>query len=88
MHSENIRNYHDNIPEDCGFNCIFPHTIPTPNTGISYGWIQWIANNINGRWGWHWNGPANSYNCIMSFEDEKDAVWFALNYDFKREKYQ
>lgn len=62
-----------------GYNVKYEHTVTLDGDGVPYLLIDWCANNSKGKWGWFFDKSATPHvKAIMSFEREKDALWFAL----------
>ena len=62
----------------CGYNKKFKYNIPVNNTGISYPWVVWCAENCKQRWGWWFN--KKTYEACMSFEDRNESIFWCLRW--------
>ncbi len=72
-------------PEDCGYDKVYDIVVNTGHLGLQQSWIEFMLDNCEGKWGWHWGSASNISTCQVSFEKPKDATWFALNYNFSKE---
>lgn len=73
-----------------GFNVVYNNIVKLKSDMITYDLIQWCSKNIKHKWGWYYENGASidhskSYmsSAIMTFEDDKDALWFSLSRDLK-----
>lgn len=76
----------DNIPEDCGYEKKFRFNIDMNSNGINAECIEWCQVNCEGKWGWWFKGPENTFtyhnweeqSSYMSFQYKRDATRFWL----------
>lgn len=78
-----------NIPDDCGYEVKFIHSICLHDTGVPISLINWCQENCIGRWGWHFDRDLSRFYthpdshgiAHLSFEIEEDLVLFGLTHD-------
>ena len=69
-------------PQGCGYWKVYEHQIPLECDGVVGESIWWAANKCKSRWGWYFptvDGIATG-NAVMTFEDPKEMVFWALRW--------
>lgn len=71
--------------EGIGYNVKYENEVRLTSDGVPYPIIEWCGKHIKSRWGWYFReGITDQHGiplamAIMTFEDEKEAFWFAMN---------
>ena len=71
-------------PQGCGYWKVYEHQIPLERDGVIGESIWWAANKCKSRWGWYFT--EHDSHAVMTFEDPKEMVLWALRWQAEHRK--